>query len=555
MQGLAVFEGPDGAKGGIIEFTTTVEPGTSGKVAVGMLEGEVFGTGSQWRVAGWSSALAAGSLLNLNLADYRISHEVDGRVDGPSVGALMTVATLAAFLGDTVDPKVTMTGTINPDFTVGPVGGIPLKLQAAAKAGKTVMLVPLGQRVQQDPNTGGFVDVIAEGKALGVDVREVGDVYAAYEAFTGQRLPRPMVVDREPKLTAKAHTTVMSQAASWVESCLQQLDEFDALPANVKTEYETGRAKYANQALADADKYTAQGIAGGAYVSAVEAARQAALGLNYSLLERDIQARGEYAAGKALRDADISGALDVLGDELLAAQPAGVGEAASLLEAWGYWTVATRLAGEADSLIETLPKGKEADGRLDSIYTAVWDYTLATVASDSARDALELGQVLKGEPLREPERLTEMAEAYRRAAEANLDTIDVVVIPGSGRGLGRVRGGSAHHVETERRELRRGRRGRVRDGLPTELTGTGTVPRPCRLGRRPGGLRGQLFLTGRALLVRRGVRRQRRHHRLREREGVGQRPRVRQGTRPHDDLAGRQGPGRRRPSHDLLSGG
>ncbi|MCJ7796669.1 MAG: hypothetical protein MUQ56_07880, partial [Thermoleophilia bacterium] len=159
VQGLAVFEGPDGAKGGIIEFTTTVEPGTSGKVAVGMLEGEVFGTGPQWRVAGWSSALAAGSLLNLNLADYRISHEVDGRVDGPSVGALMTVATLAAFLGDTVDPKVTMTGTINPDFTVGPVGGIPLKLQAAAKAGKTVMLVPLGQRVQQDPNTGEYVDV------------------------------------------------------------------------------------------------------------------------------------------------------------------------------------------------------------------------------------------------------------------------------------------------------------------------------------------------------------------------------------------------------------
>lgn len=92
--------------------------------------------------------------------------------------------------------------------------------------------------------------------------------------------------------------------------------------------------------------------------------------------------------------------------------------------------MAIRLAGEADSLIETLAKGKQADGRLDSIYTAVWDYTLATVARDSVRDALELGQALRGEPLREPERLPELAEAYRRAAEANLDTIDVVVIPG-----------------------------------------------------------------------------------------------------------------------------
>ena len=430
VQGLAVFDGPDGAKGGIIEFTTTVEPGTSGKVAVGMLEGEVFGTGPQWRVAGWTSALAATSLLNLDLADYRISHEVSGRVDGPSAGALMAVATLAAFLGDKVDPKVTMTGTINPDFTVGPVGGIPYKLQAAAKAGKTEMLVPLGQRVERDTNTGEFVDVVEAGRALGVDVREVGDVYAAYEAFTGQPLPHPMVVDREPKLTSTAHTTVMKQAASWAGACLAKLDEFDALPAGLKTDYETGRVEFANQALADADRYTAQGIAGGAYFSAVDAARQASLGLNYSLLERDIQRRGEYVAGKALREADISGALDRLGDELLAAAPAGAGEAASLLEAWGYWTVATRLAGEADSLIETLPKGKTADGRLDSIYTAVWDYTLATVALDSVRDALELGQALRGEPVREPERLPELAEAYRRAAEANLDTIDVVVIPG-----------------------------------------------------------------------------------------------------------------------------
>ena len=86
VQGLAVFEGPDGAKGGIIEFTTTVEPGTSGKVAVGMLEGEVFGTGPQWRVAGWTSALAATSLLNLDLADYRISHEVSGRVGPKGAG-------------------------------------------------------------------------------------------------------------------------------------------------------------------------------------------------------------------------------------------------------------------------------------------------------------------------------------------------------------------------------------------------------------------------------------------------------------------------------------
>jgi len=81
---------------------------------VGVREGEVSGTGDQWRAAAWAAPLAAASMLNVNLADYTVDYDVDGRVDGPSAGGLMTIATIAAFMGDTLKTDVTMTGTINP---------------------------------------------------------------------------------------------------------------------------------------------------------------------------------------------------------------------------------------------------------------------------------------------------------------------------------------------------------------------------------------------------------------------------------------------------------
>jgi uncharacterized protein len=41
---------------------------------------------------------------------------------------------LAAMTGTPIDPTVTMTGIINPDGTIGPVGGIPEKSCRGAKS-------------------------------------------------------------------------------------------------------------------------------------------------------------------------------------------------------------------------------------------------------------------------------------------------------------------------------------------------------------------------------------------------------------------------------------
>lgn len=72
-------------------------------------------------------------------------------VDGPSAGAAMTVL-LAAELGNNAKLKqnVVMTGTINADGTIGPVGGVPEKAVAAGQYGAKILLVPAGQAIYNE---------------------------------------------------------------------------------------------------------------------------------------------------------------------------------------------------------------------------------------------------------------------------------------------------------------------------------------------------------------------------------------------------------------------
>jgi len=68
-------------------------------------------------------------------------------VDGPSAGAAITVAVIAAIRNQTVRRDIFISGTMNPDQTIGPVGGLNYKALAAAEKGATIFLVPKGQSV------------------------------------------------------------------------------------------------------------------------------------------------------------------------------------------------------------------------------------------------------------------------------------------------------------------------------------------------------------------------------------------------------------------------
>lgn len=68
-------------------------------------------------------------------------------VDGGSAGGAMTVLLTSAILGKSINGHVLMTGTIQSDGTIGPIGGVLEKAQAAAGYGAKIFLVPSGQGV------------------------------------------------------------------------------------------------------------------------------------------------------------------------------------------------------------------------------------------------------------------------------------------------------------------------------------------------------------------------------------------------------------------------
>ena len=176
-------------------MTIRVEPNSRGVPAVGVIEEVPGGAGPQKKAAFWMAAITASETLGIPLTAHEFQMIVRGFVDGPSAGMLKTATLLALMTGKPIRGDTTMTGTINPDGTAGPVSGIPQKLQGAKGKGKTRFGYPIGKRQAKDMKTGKLVDMQAFARDEGVEAREIKDLWEAYEFLTGATLPRPKPVD------------------------------------------------------------------------------------------------------------------------------------------------------------------------------------------------------------------------------------------------------------------------------------------------------------------------------------------------------------------------
>jgi len=134
-------------------------------------------------------------------------------IGGPSAGGDMTVAVVAALQGWPLTEGVVMSGTINPDETIGPVGGLYQKAQAASEVahlflvpeGQTTILVEEQGPIQQGPftyiaTTQKEVDLVEEAKKMGLEVKEVYDIRDAVYYFTGKTIEPPHI-EAEPITT------------------------------------------------------------------------------------------------------------------------------------------------------------------------------------------------------------------------------------------------------------------------------------------------------------------------------------------------------------------
>lgn len=210
-------QGGQPASGLMRPVVLTTAPTGDNHVRVGVYEQFAGGIGSQTRAATWIAAFLAATTIGKDLTDFRFSSESEGFRDGPSAGGLMTAGFLASILGTPIDPTVTMTGIVNPDGTIGPVGGIPHKFEAAAKGGKKRLGYPVGQRYDIDFNTKRPVDLQEVARQNGAEAVEVADLYEAYTLLTGQTLPRPVPLDeREMEIGGETEKRLAAMYDGWL---------------------------------------------------------------------------------------------------------------------------------------------------------------------------------------------------------------------------------------------------------------------------------------------------------------------------------------------------
>ncbi len=137
--------------------------------------------------------------MNLSNVDLVYTIETEAQViEGPSAGAALTLATIAAIESKNVNSSVMITGTINPDGSIGPVGGILAKAKVSKDIGAKLFLVPEGQGLQTSykpikrcEKVGAFTYCTVEyereridiTQQAGIEVKEIGNIQEALKYF------------------------------------------------------------------------------------------------------------------------------------------------------------------------------------------------------------------------------------------------------------------------------------------------------------------------------------------------------------------------------------
>jgi len=179
--------------GVITPLSVEVEPG-DGKVLTN-IEKLLFWVDTQYSIQVAKQVAENITKINTNNVDITYSLVTNATlIGGPSAGASLTVATIAALENKQIKDDVMLTGGVNPDGTIGQVGGVLEKAKAAKEVGIKVFLVPEGQGTETllKPNETCvrrynfiFCETVYEketiniGEKIGLSVIEVKDIEEA----------------------------------------------------------------------------------------------------------------------------------------------------------------------------------------------------------------------------------------------------------------------------------------------------------------------------------------------------------------------------------------
>jgi len=109
-------------------------------------------TGVDFQTSAKTAVQIAQKYTNSDLSNKDIIFSISAQnenelqaVDGPSAGMAMTVLLVLEIQDKPINDQILLTGTIQPDGTIGPVGGVPQKAEAAGKHGAKTFIVPKGE--------------------------------------------------------------------------------------------------------------------------------------------------------------------------------------------------------------------------------------------------------------------------------------------------------------------------------------------------------------------------------------------------------------------------
>lgn len=227
----AVAQTSSGYIGVISTITVTIQNNGSGRVFVDTLPlTQIDMQGSARLAVKVASSLVVNDVnctLNPSEYDYffvvRTSSPIIG---GPSAGAIMTAAVTSLLENWTLNDKTVMTGMINPDGSIGPIGGIIQKIDAAYTVGATRFLIPKGQgtyveTIAETVDIGGWTQIVTRqvirnvsdyaSENYGIEVIEVEDINEVLLHFTGWEFP---LIESDDRITTEDYTDSMKPLAT-----------------------------------------------------------------------------------------------------------------------------------------------------------------------------------------------------------------------------------------------------------------------------------------------------------------------------------------------------
>jgi uncharacterized protein len=263
---VAVTQLPNGSYVGVTaELYVRITCPGSGHVYVETLPLSELDLQASTRVAALVASRVAG--IDFRACDYYASITSDSPiVGGPSASGVTAVAFAAALLNLPLRSDVVMTGMIMPDGSVGPVGGLKAKLEAAAGIGAKKFLVPYGQThdveyVTVTERRGSVViyrteqvvvDLVDYGRRLGVEVVPVANVFEALEVFSGGVYRKP-VTSEVVALVEGMRSGLDPIFKDWVSSIKYEVSNYlsagDSIRSTALKSLSRSEAAYVNNLL------------------------------------------------------------------------------------------------------------------------------------------------------------------------------------------------------------------------------------------------------------------------------------------------------------------